>query len=54
MIEKLLAFKKEATEAIDKIPDQDERLILIYYYFYNLSFADIGKKLYIDRHTAII
>ena len=30
MIEKLLTFKKEAVEAIRKITNQDERLILLY------------------------
>lgn len=53
MIEKLLTFKKEAVEAIKKIPNQDERLILLYRYINNWSFADIGEKLNVDRHTAM-
>ena len=46
--------KKEAAETANKILDQDERPILLYCYFYTLSFADIGKKLYIDRNTVNI
>ena len=53
MLDKLLTFKKEATEAINKIPNQDERLILLYRYIKNWSFADIGEKLNVDRHTAM-
>ena len=46
--------KKEAAETTNKILDQDERPILLYCYFYTLSFADIGKKLYIDRNTCYL
>lgn len=53
MLDRLLTFRKEATEAIKKIPNQDERLILLYRYINNWSFADIGEKLSMDRHTAM-
>ena len=53
MLDRLLTFKKEATEAIKKIPNQDERLILHYRYINNWSFADIGEKLSVDRHTVM-
>lgn len=47
----LLKLQVEIQGVIDALPDMDERLVLTYRYLKNMSWSQIGDKLYVDERT---
>lgn len=47
----LLKLQAEIQETIDALYDVDERLVLTYRYLKNMSWSQIGDRLYVDERT---
>ena len=51
-IHKLTTLKAQIMQAIETVPDREDRLLLKYRYLDNLHFEPIGSILHMDRSTA--
>ena len=51
-IHKLTTLKAQIMQAIETVPDREDRLLLKYRYLDNLTFEQIGSILHMDRSTA--
>ncbi len=47
----LIKLQLEIQGVIDEVSDMDERLVLTYRYLKNMSWSQIGDKLYVDERT---
>lgn len=50
-VEQLVDLKREIREAIMKVPDEDERLVLKFRYLHWYTWRHIGRLMYADRTT---
>lgn len=50
-VEQLVDLKRTIREAIMKVPDEDERLVLKYRYLHWYTWRHIGRLMYADRTT---
>lgn len=50
-LQKLIKLQAEIQATINKVPNMDERLVLTYRYIKNMSWEQIGSRLYVDERT---
>lgn len=51
-IHKLTTLKAQIMQAIETVPDREDRLLLKYRYLDNMTYEQIGALLHMDRSTA--